>query len=227
LSHSTTTSFVCCFTPKQTFHTIHPPGNLSLAPKIEWAISEYLQEQNARIIIPAPVVSEFLTYASADYLAEINASKHFEVGAFDQRAAIEAAATLKKALKSGQGKKLGMEGNWQKIKIDRQIVAIAKVYGVSMIYTTDQHIPTLAADSGLTTTHVANLPLPPSKSPLFDLPATDVSTGPEPPSGRSPGAETPTVSVPEQGPRAIPPRDPAPQQPDSSPPAAQPPRSKQ
>ena len=129
---------------------------------------ETLRKQSARIGLPTPVLAEFLTFASSDYLADINKSQHFEVMPFDQRAAVEAAATLKRSLASGQGKRLGLMGAWQKIKIDRQIVAIAKVAGAEVIYTTDKEVAALAHDSGITAVHVAALPLPPSNTPLLD-----------------------------------------------------------
>lgn len=87
---------------------------------------EGLQATGTRIVIPAPVLTEFLTFAEPIYLAEINQSMWFEIAPFDQRAAIEAAIALRRAIRSGQGKKLGLAGKWQKIKVDRQIVAIGK-----------------------------------------------------------------------------------------------------
>jgi predicted nucleic acid-binding protein len=155
---------------------------------------EQLREQGARILIPTPVLSEFLTFASAEYLTVIHESTHFEIAAFDQRAAIEASAALRHAIKCGQGKKLGLVGNWQKIKIDRQVVAIAKVNGAETIYTTDRDIQALAKDSGLQTIHVADLQLPPSTTPLLDTAAevsepVSSSTSPQPPPGQSPSDE--------------------------------------
>lgn len=130
---------------------------------------EQLREAETRILIPAPVLSEFLTFAEPDYLVEINQSIWFEVAPFDQRAAIEAAVVLRRAIKAGQGKKLGLTGKWQKIKVDRQIVAIAKVHGVTAIYTTDPDVITLARDSGLRGIHVADLPLPPKEQVQLTL----------------------------------------------------------
>jgi predicted nucleic acid-binding protein len=144
---------------------------------------EQLRESGARIQIPAPVLSEFLTFASPDYLTIIHSSAFFEIAPFDERAAIEAAIVLKKALKAGLGKKMGRESNWQKIKVDRQIVAIAKVSGAETIYTTDPDVMALAGDSGIRTVHAAALPLPPSTTPLLDgLPTigTDESAPVEP-----------------------------------------------
>lgn len=161
---------------------------------------EQLREQGARILIPTPVLSEFLTFASAEYLTVIHESAHFEIAPFDQRAAIEASAALRRAMKSGQGKKLGLEGNWQKIKIDRQVVAIAKVNAADTIYTTDGHLKTLARDSGLQSFHVADLQVPPSATPLLDAAEesnepVSSSTSPQPPVSQSPGDEPP-IDVP-------------------------------
>lgn len=155
---------------------------------------EQLREKGSRILVPAPVLSEFLTFADPEYLLEITQSIWFEIGPFDQRAAIESAVALRRAMKSGMGKKLGVVGSWQKIKIDRQIVAIAKVYAATPIYTTDAQLATYAKESGLETIHIAALPLPPNDRkpmPLIDIlePAIDASNAPEPPAAQSPDDE--------------------------------------
>ncbi len=129
---------------------------------------DHLALQGARILIPTPVLSEFLTFASTEYLDEITRSRHFLVAAFDQRAAVEAAIALQRAIASGAGKRGGLSSTWQKIKVDRQIVAIAKVYEADTIYTTDSDVLSLAQESGLRAIYVGDLPLPPSKTPLLD-----------------------------------------------------------
>ena len=70
---------------------------------------EQLRESRSRILIPTPVLAEFLTFASADYLEEINSSAHFQIAPFDQRAAIEAGSTMRKARLGPGGKKLGLD----------------------------------------------------------------------------------------------------------------------
>ena len=120
-------------------------------------------------------------------LASINASAHFEVAPFDQRAAIEVATALRKA-KAGPGKRLGLDAKWQKIKVDWQIAAIAKVGGADTLYTTDSDLGTIAAEFKIKTIHVAELDLPPSNAPLFEgIETTDSesSSEPQPPSSRS------------------------------------------
>jgi predicted nucleic acid-binding protein len=135
---------------------------------------ETLQESGTRILIPAPALGEFLTVADAAYLTAINQSMWFEVGAFDQREAIEAAVALRKAKAAGKGKKSGLQADWQVIKVDRQIVAIAKVREVTAIVTTDRHLIALAKESALEAIHVADLPLPPQE-PQQVLPLTPES----------------------------------------------------
>jgi hypothetical protein len=49
---------------------------------------------------------------------------------------------------------------WAKVKFDRQIVAIAKVVGATVIYSDDKDVATLAKKQGIETIGVADLPLP-------------------------------------------------------------------
>jgi predicted nucleic acid-binding protein len=188
---------------------------------------EQLQEDGVRIIIPTPVLMEFLTFATADYLTEINQSMWFDVQPFDQRAAIEAAVALRRALgPGGHGKTLRIPGaKWQKIKVDRQIVAIGKVHKVSAVYSTDAGLLTLARESGLKALHAADLPVPPvakvqisldellAAEPVATSPA---STVPQSPSEQSPGVSQPKAPEPEQDRPLNPPDAPSQQRPDSS-----------
>jgi predicted nucleic acid-binding protein len=131
---------------------------------------EQLSKDEVRIIIPTPVLSEFLVIAGdsgSEYVRVLDRSARFEIAAFDQRAAIENAAALLNAIKQGD-KRSGLDkAPWQKIKIDRQVVAIAKVRGATVIYSTDGDIATLARESDLQVRHIADLPMPDEEMPLF------------------------------------------------------------
>jgi predicted nucleic acid-binding protein len=122
-----------------------------------------------KVIIPTPVLSEFLILADkegADYLTLIDRSANFRVRAFDERAAVELAAVYvnANASKSKAAKKReGAIGTWAKIKFDRQIVAIAKVNETDAIYTDDENLTKFAEQNGLTVVHTWQLPLPPPK----------------------------------------------------------------
>lgn len=63
-------------------------------------------------------------------------------------------------------KRAGLVATWAKVKFDRQIVAIAKVFNATMIYTDDSDVRALAAAENIPVTGVAELPLPPPKTQM-------------------------------------------------------------
>jgi predicted nucleic acid-binding protein len=100
------------------------------------------------------------------YLEIINRSARFKVVPFGTRAAVEAAAAHREALRAGD-KKEGT-ASWLKVKFDRQIVAIAKVEGATVIYSNDDDIRRFSARDGLEVINLESLPSPPEK-PQGDL----------------------------------------------------------
>ena len=137
--------------------------------RLEYLLAE-LENDKARIIIPSPALSEFLVIADdsgPDYLSAIDRQAMFSVEPFDTRAAIEAAASTRAAIASGN-KRSGTTGVWQAVKTDRQIVAIAKVLGVAHIYSNDSDMQNIASGSGIEVIAVWQLPPPPGEqAPLF------------------------------------------------------------
>src|SRR5437588_7452083 len=67
----------------------------------------------------------------------------------------------------GGGRRGDQEGTYAKITFDRQIVAIAKVNNVTVIYSDDDGVRKFAERNGLTVVRTWELPLPPEKHPLF------------------------------------------------------------
>ncbi len=139
----------------------------------------HLEQSRTKIIIPTPVLSEILVRAGAagpEYLAQINAHAAFRIVAFDERAAVEVATMTKKAIDAGD-KRGGVDATWNKIKYDRQIVAIAKVEGAAALYSDDPGVRAFGNGVGLTVIGSWELPLPLEEPPtLFDLvePKADV-----------------------------------------------------
>ena len=64
------------------------------------------------------------------------------------------------AIRAGD-KKDGSASSWQKVKIDRQIIAIARVRSVERIYSDDKGVAAFAAKIGLTVVPTWSMPLPP------------------------------------------------------------------
>ena len=102
--------------------------------------------------------------AVGEWLTKVRSVPGFRVGNFDQKAAVELALMTDAALKTG--KKRGASAAsapWQKVKFDRQIIAIAKSEQAARIYSTDVDLRKLAAAEGLQALDLSDLPLPPSK----------------------------------------------------------------
>jgi predicted nucleic acid-binding protein len=149
--------------------------NLLIRPKdrIEKLVEDLLAA-NERVIVPTPALSEFLVLAGNDlqqYLAEFANQPGFRIQPFDLMAAVELAAMEIHAIGKG-GKRLPVpaETPWQKVKYDRQIVAISKVHKVHTIYSNDDHVRVIAENLGIKVVPCWELPLPPSDTPLFDGP---------------------------------------------------------
>lgn len=140
----------------------HPDTNEpvdSVRERIDYLIRR-LEEEGAKIVIPTPALSEVLVRADGAvprYLQEISSASVFRSAPFDERCAVELAAMTRSAIDSGD-KKGGQDTTWAKVKFDRQIVAIAKVEGVSTLYSDDKGIETLAADNELTVIKLPNFP---------------------------------------------------------------------
>jgi hypothetical protein len=155
---------------------------------------EELDGKGEKILIPMPALTEFLVLvgsAAPEYLARIHKLPRFVIREFNERAAIELAAVIRKALDArgsidpaldSRIKRDWVESTWAKVNFDRQIVAIAKVEPVSALYSTDQDVHVFAKLMGVPCFHLADLPLP-TEDPQMDLPyqaAADSGAPPQP-----------------------------------------------
>jgi len=83
----------------------------------------------------------------------------FRIEPFGARAAVELAMMTWEAQASGD-KFEGEQAPWQRVKLDRQIVSIAKVAGAGAIYSDDEKLGRFAGRAGLQVVRLADLPLP-------------------------------------------------------------------
>jgi len=133
---------------------------------------EDLDAAQERIIVPAPALAEFLVLAGKDgpqYINELSLRSHIYVQPFDQMAAIELASMELSARGKGNKRQPGSpQAPWQKVKFDRQIVAISKLHGVHTIYSDDGDVRNIAESFGIKVVPCWKLDLPPNKTPLLD-----------------------------------------------------------
>ena len=137
---------------------------------------ESAKRSGTAVGIPAPAFAEFLVRtddATTEMLAMFEKKQSVRILPFDKRAAHECALLDRAALLDGD-KRAGAKGAWQKVKIDRQIIAIARVHVVRRIITSDASLKSLAARLGIEACSVSELPIPDeAKQRNLELPGAD------------------------------------------------------
>ena len=146
-----------------------PPTDPTTGKLIEHAnerinfLIKNIEQRREKIIVPTPALAEVLVRAGGaaeSYVEIINKRHVFRVISFDARAAIEHAIMTRQAIRMGD-KKGGIPESWVKVKFDRQIVAIAKAYGVTELYSDDLGIRSLGTVNGLQVIGLSDCPMPP------------------------------------------------------------------
>ncbi|MGI9952323.1 PIN domain-containing protein [Moorellaceae bacterium AZ2] len=104
-----------------------------------------LEEERHRIIIPSPVLAEFLLGVPYDrYAAIMSVLNKFIIAPFDAKAAFEFARLWKNKNKGrslAEEVRLALNGRGREaIKVDCQIVSIALSRGVDVIYSHDEGV---------------------------------------------------------------------------------------
>uniref|UniRef100_C5CUY1 PilT protein domain protein n=1 Tax=Variovorax paradoxus (strain S110) TaxID=543728 RepID=C5CUY1_VARPS len=142
---------------------LDPRTPKNLADRMK-GLLEDIDQTNGKLIIPAQVVGEYISGAGPAGQAILKGllkNRRIEVGDFDHVAATECALMEKVAHATGNKRApLARDAIWQKVKVDRQIVAIAKVHKVDLIVSSDGDIPKLAEAVHIRCVAVKDLPLP-------------------------------------------------------------------
>ena len=126
---------------------------------------EDLDSESERIILPTPVLSEFLILVGKDgpgYLDKISGMKTILIKPFDEKAAIELAAREVEDREKGS-KRGGSANPWAKLRFDRQIVAIAATNEAKRIYSDDEDVRKFATRLRIDVIRTWELQLPPAK----------------------------------------------------------------
>lgn len=121
-----------------------------------------LGSSKVRVLIPTPVLSEYLVRGGEDKdkrLDEITTSKVFVVAPFDTRAAVECAEI--EAGGPRRNRALTEDETKAKVKFDRQIIAVALIRRATTIYTGDAKLAATARLNGVHAVMTWELELPP------------------------------------------------------------------
>lgn len=126
-------------------------------------LEQEIQRHGETILIPAPALAEVLVGlgdAGPAVIERVNRSSRFKFAEFDTMAAVELATMTREAIRAGD-KKDGSASPWQKVKIDRQIIAIARSRGATTIYSDDEGLAKFASIVGIEVVQTWSMPLPP------------------------------------------------------------------
>lgn len=150
----------------------NPPKDSEDKP-IEYAKERYellarqISKAKGKILIPTPVLAETLVIANEGMTGILNMlskTSCFQIVPFDQKAAIELAIMTSEAIANDTYKVDG--STRQKVKIDRQIVAIAKANEATRIISDDEGVIKIAQSVSLNYKRTSDLPIPEQDSQL-------------------------------------------------------------
>lgn len=140
---------------------------LPLAKRRAEYLLDRLEKSRQKIIIPTPAAAELLTAIGPDaqqYFDIVARSRLFEVAAFDPKAALELAILNREVFGKLDAKNRAEP--YQKVKIDRQIIAIFRVCGVEQLFTDDDGVARRAKLCGMNPITTRELPIPDSERQL-------------------------------------------------------------
>lgn len=143
--------------------------------RIEYFLSSLTGDDT--LIIPAPVLAEALVRAEEGgpgILAAISGVARLRTAPFGDRAAIETAAMTREAIAAGD-KRGGSNAAWQKVKVDRQVIAIARIENATAIYADDTDLITFARRLGMEAFSTWDLPVPEMAADLFTSSGLDAN----------------------------------------------------
>ena len=121
-----------------------------------------LSKAKTRVLIPTPVMAEYLVRAGVDRdkrLAELTSSRVFVIAPFDIRAAVECAGI--EDIDHARIRAVSESGSKAKVKFDRQIIATAIARSATVIYTGDIGLASRAKRNNIEVVMTWELPLPP------------------------------------------------------------------
>ena len=127
-----------------------------------------IDKAKGSVIVPTPALAELLVGAGAQRAAMLRVLENrraIRIEPFDKIAAVHCASLDNQAISDGD-KKDGVRSSWQKVKIDRQIVAIAQVARCDRIVTADPDVEKIAGRAAIETTFVWQLELPPADAQI-------------------------------------------------------------
>lgn len=140
---------------------VSPKTNADDRARIDHFIDS-AEKTKSKIVFPMPAIAEFLVgadLAGVDFLNRLDRKTFFIMADFNRAAAFELAQIDRAAMNVGD-KKDETDAPWQKIKVDRQIVAIGKSLGAGLVISGDRSVRNNALRVGMAGKTIQELELP-------------------------------------------------------------------
>jgi predicted nucleic acid-binding protein len=158
--------------------TITPPNDRARLDNF----IERVEKAKSKVVFPMVAVAEFLVgaeLAGIEFLNTLEKKSCIYMADFNKAAAYELAQIDRAAIGAGD-KKDESEENWQKIKIDRQLVATGKSLGAQLVISNDKGVRNNALRIGMQSMRIQDLELPESAKQMHLVPPIKT-----PPKGKS------------------------------------------
>lgn len=152
-------------------YLINPRARRDVKARLRGLFAE-VESTRGQVLIPTPVLTEYLSHASEQELrqklmAAFRSSRWVAVVPYDELASTECADMHIRAKREGDKRApLDASTAWQSVKIDRQIVAIAKVRR-AMIVTGDDDVLKVAKWADIEAVKAQDLPIPESERQML------------------------------------------------------------
>lgn len=140
---------------------VSPKTSLDDRSRIEHFL-ERAEKSKSKVIFPMPAIAEFLVradLAGVEFLNRLDKKTFLLMADFNRAAAFELSQIDRAALNVGD-KKDETEEPWQKIKVDRQIIAIGKSLGATLVVSADGSVRNNALRVGMQSMTIQELELP-------------------------------------------------------------------
>lgn len=151
-------------------YLLNPKARPEIKARLNGLLKD-VEDSRGQVLIPTPVLTEYLSHAPEQALrqnlmAAFRSSRWVSVVPYDEVASNECAEMHIRAKAEGDKRvPLAPAVAWQSVKIDRQIVAIAKVRKASIV-TGDDDVLKVAAWAGIRAVRAQELPVPESERQL-------------------------------------------------------------
>lgn len=144
---------------------------------------ETAQHMDWKIVVPAPALAEALVRAphTQRVIRLFQESPVFEIAPFGSMEVVQLVEMEQTARESGDKRGgLGTDVHWQKVKLDRQIIAAAMSRRCNKIVTADRNVLTLVDRLHIEGQHLFSLPTRPDPEfPLLDQKSQRMIEGPD------------------------------------------------